>query len=324
MAIPQILSQKLLDRIQDAIHLKNYSYRTEQTYIQWINRYVLFHHERPPQKMGMPEIEAFLTHLTVQENVTPATHNQAFSALLFLYRHVLEIDLDERTYKLRAKRTRNIPTVLTPAETKEILNHLSGVYRLLVILLYGSGLKLQEVLQLRVKDIDISKQQIVVRDDRGQEDRVTILPESAIPLLQQQLQHAKELHLRDLNQGYGATQLPFALAKKYKKADRDWIWQYVFPSPTLSLDPDTEEVLRHPLHPSGLQKVVKQAVRSTKIQKNVSCHTFRHSFAAHLLQNGYDIRIVQELLGHKDIKTTMIYTRVLNHGERKIFSPIDL
>jgi integron integrase len=273
--------------------------------------------------MGVPEIEAFLTHLAVQENVTASTQNQAFSALLFLYRHVLEIELDERIEMLRARRSRYLPTVLTPTETKEVLSHLSGVYRLLAILLYGSGLRLQEVLQLRVKDLDIAQQQIVVRDSKGREGRVTVLPESAIPLLQQHLQQVKKLHLYDLNQGYGATQLPFALEKKYINASRDWIWQYVFPSFTLSKDPRTGKVLRHHLHSSGLQKAVKQAVRSTNIQKRVSCHTFRHSFATHLLQNGYDIRTVQELLGHKDVKTTMIYTHVLNRGGRGVVSPID-
>jgi integron integrase len=299
MEIPSTPPKKLLDRVRDALRLKHYSYRTEQTYVQWIRRFILFHNKRHPQEsgcnraevssacvapsMGVPEIEAFLTYLAVQENVTASTQNQAFSALLFLYRHVLEIELDERIEMLRARRTRYIPTVLTPTETKEILSHLSGVYRLLAILLYGSGLRLQEVLQLRVKDLDISQQQIVVRDSKGREGRVTVLPESAIALLQQHLQQVKKLHLHDLNQGYGATQLPFALDKKYINASRDWIWQYVFPSFTLSKDPRTGKVLRYHLHPSGLQKAVKQAVRSTNIQKRVSCHTFRHSFATHLL-----------------------------------------
>jgi integron integrase len=264
---------KLLDRVRDALRLKHYSYRTEQTYIQWIRRYILFHNKRHPQEMGVPEIEAFLTHLAVQENVAASTQNQALSALIFLYRQVLEIELDERIEMLRARRSRYLPTVLTTAETKEVLSHLSGVYRLLAILLYGSGLRLQEVLQLRVKDLDIAQQQIVVRDSKGREGRVTVLPESAIPLLQQHLQQVKKLHIYDLNQGYGATQLPFALDEKYVNASRDWIWQYVFPSFTLSKDPRTGKSLRYHLHPSGLQKAVKQAVRSTNIQKRVSCHT---------------------------------------------------
>jgi integron integrase len=280
-----------------------------------------FPQQAPPPRNGcsrnrsrsVPLGKSFLTHLAVQENVTASTQNQALSALLFLYRHVLEIELDDRIEMLRARRSRYLPTVLTPTETKEVLSHLSGVYRLLAILLYGSGLRLQEALQLRVKDLDISQQQIVVRDSKGREGRVTVLPESAIVLLQQHLQQVKKLHLHDLNQGYGATQLPFALDKKYINASRDWIWQYVFPSFTLCKDPRTGKVLRYHLHPSGLQKAVKQAVRSTNIQKRVSCHTFRHSFATHLLQNGYDIRTVQELLGHKDVKTTMIYTHVVTY-----------
>jgi integron integrase len=323
MEIPSAPPKKLLDRVRDAIRLKHYSYRTEQTYVQWIRRFILFHNKRHPQEMGVPEIEAFLTHLAVTENVAASTQNQAFSSLLFLYHHVLEIDLGDRIDVLRARTSRYLPTVLTPEETKEIIKKMSGVYHLLAILLYGSGLRLQEALQLRVKDLDLSQQQIVIRDAKGREGRVTVLPESAISLLQQHLKQIKKLHLSDLNQGYGATQLPFALARKYENASRDWIWQYVFPSLTRGKDPRTGQVLRHHLHPSGLQKAVKQAVRSTNIQKRVSCHTFRHSFATHLLQNGYDIRTIQELLGHKDVKTTMIYTHVLNRGGRGVVSPID-
>jgi integron integrase len=323
MEIPSTPPKKLLDRVRDAIRLKHYSYRTEQTYVQWIRRFILFHNKRHPQEMGIPEIEAFLTHLAVTENVAASTQNQAFSSLLFLYHHVLEVDLGDRIDALRARTSRYLPTVLTPEETKEIIKRMSGVYNLIAILLYGSGLRIQEALQLRVKDLDLSQQQIVIRDAKGREGRVTVLPESAISLLQQHLKQVKKLHLSDLNQGYGATQLPFALARKYENASRDWIWQYVFPSLTRGKDPRTGQVLRHHLHPSGLQKAVKQAVRSTNIQKRVSCHTFRHSFATHLLQNGYDIRTIQELLGHKDVKTTMIYTHVLNRGGRGVVSPID-
>jgi integron integrase len=323
MEIPSTPPKKLLDRVRDAIRLKHYSYRTEQTYVQWIRRFILFHNKRHPQEMGIPEIEAFLTHLAVTENVAASTQNQAFSSLLFLYHHVLEIDLGDRIDTLRARTSRYLPTVLTPEETKEIIKGMSGVYNLLAILLYGSGLRIQEALQLRVKDLDLSQQQIVIRDAKGREGRVTVLPESAVSLLQQHLKQVKKLHLSDLNQGYGATKLPFALARKYENASRDWIWQYVFPSLTLGKDPRTGQVLRHHLHPSGLQKAVKQAVRSTNIQKRVSCHTFRHSFATHLLQSGYDIRTIQELLGHKDVKTTMIYTHVLNRGGRGVVSPID-
>ena len=215
------------------------------------------------------------------------------------------------------------PPSLPPQKPKKLLNRCLGYNHLLAILLYGSGLRLQEVLQLRVKDLDLSQHQIVIRDSKGREGRVTVLPEGAIDLLQKHLKQVKKLHLVDLNQGYGATQLPFALDRKYENASRDWIWQYVFPSLTLCKDPRTGKVLRHHLHPSGLQKAVKQAVRSTNIQKRISCHTFRHSFATHLLQNGYDIRTIQELLGHKDVKTTMIYTHVLNRGGRGVVSPLD-
>jgi integron integrase len=316
--------KKLLDQVRDAIRLKHYSYRTEETYVQWIRRYILFHDKRHPKEMGVPEIEAFLTHLAVVEHVAASTQNQAFSALLFLYRHVLEIPLDDRIKALRAKQSRYRPTVLTPEEARAVIDQLSGVHRLLVILLYGSGLRLRELLQLRVKDIDFVQRQIVVRATKGGESRVTVLPDRAINLLRRHLEQVKTLHQQDLNQGYGATQLPFALAKKYKNASREWAWQYVFPASTRCRDPRTGQVLRYHLHESGLQKALKQAVRAAGIEKRVSCHTFRHSFATHLLQNGYDIRTVQELLGHKDVKTTMIYTHVLNRGGQGVRSPLDV
>jgi integron integrase len=253
--------KKLLDQVRDSIRLKHYSYRTEVTYVQWIRRYILFHQKRHPKDMGVPEIEAFLTHLAVTENVAASTQNQALSSLLFLYRHVLEIELDDRIDALRARTSRYLPTVLTPEETKDVIKWMSGVYHLLAVLLYGSGLRLQEALQLRIKDLDLAQHQIVIRNAKGNESRITVLSESAINLLPQHLQQVKKLHLFDLNQGYGATQLPFALAKKYENASREWIWQYVFSSLTLSKDPRTGQVLRHHLHPSGLQKAVKLAVR---------------------------------------------------------------
>jgi integron integrase len=321
--VENLPKKKLLDQVRDAIRLKHYSYRTEETYVQWIRRYILFHHKRHPKDMGVPEIEAFLTHLATIDNVAASTQNQAFSALLFLYRHVLEIQLDDRIDALRARRSRYLPTVLTSEEAKAIIQQLSGVHRLLTILLYGSGLRLREVLQLRVKDIDFTQRQLTIRDAKGGESRVTMLPDRAINPLKHHLEQVKKLHQQDLNQGYGATQLPFALAKKYKNADRQWLWQYAFPASTRCQDPRSGATLRYHLHESGLQKAIKQAVRATTIQKRVSCHTFRHSFATHLLQNGYDIRTVQELLGHKDVKTTMIYTHVLNRGGRGVISPLD-
>ncbi len=255
--------RKLLDQVRDSIRLKHYSYRTEQTYVQWIRRYILFHNKQHPKNMGVPEIETFLTYLATTENVAASTQNQAFSALLFLY--VLDIELDDRIDALRARTSRYLPTVLTPEETKDVIKRMSGVYHLLAVLLYGSGLRLQEALQLRIKDLDLAQHQIVIRNAKGNESRVTVLSESAINLLPQHLQQVKKQHLLDLNQGYGATQLPFALAKKYENASREWIWQYVFPSLTLSKDPRTGQVLRYHLHPSGLQKAVKQAVRSRSV-----------------------------------------------------------
>jgi integron integrase len=316
--------RKLLDRVRDAIRVKHYSYQTEKTYVQWIRRYILFNNTRHPSEMGSAEVNAFLTHLAVDENVAASTQNQALCAILFLYKHVLQQDLDLCLDTVRAKRPRNLPTVLTVEEVLAIIQNLAGVYQLLVKLLYGSGMRLNEALQLRVKDVDFSQQQIAIRDSKGMESRVTMLPKSIVNDIQVHLHGVKHLHHQDLDKGYGSVFLPFALERKYPKACREWIWQYVFPSSHLSKDPRSEAIRRHHLHESGLQKAIKQAVRLAKIEKRVGCHTFRHSFATHLLQNGYDIRTVQELLGHKDVKTTMIYTHVLNRGGRGVVSPLDL
>jgi integron integrase len=315
--------KKLLDQVRDAIRLKHYSYKTEETYVQWIRRYILFHNKRHPQDMGVPEIEAFLTHLATVENVAASTQNQAFCALLFLYRHVLQIPLDDPIDALRARRSGYLPTVLTPEEAQTVIQQMSGVYRLLTLLLYGSGLRLREVLQLRIKDIDFTQHQLIIRDAKGGESRVTMLPDRVIKPLQYHLGLVKKIHQTDLNEGYGATLLPHALHRKDHSASRQWVWQYAFPASTRCRDPRTGAIVRYHLHESGLQKALKQAVRQSQIQKRVSCHTFRHSFATHLLQNGYDIRTVQELLGHKDVKTTMIYTHVLNRGGRAVISPLD-
>ncbi|WP_204138786.1 integron integrase [Halomicronema sp. CCY15110] len=315
--------KKLLDQVRDAVRLKHYSYRTEQTYVQWIRRFILFHNKRHPQEMGVPEIEAFLTHLAVQEHVAASTQNQALSALLFLYRHVLQLPLDERIDAIRAKSSRKLPTVLTSEEVRAVIQHMSGVHRLIVQLLYGSGLRLREAMQLRIKDLDFPQSQIVVRDAKGQESRLTMLPNSVQMPLKEHLQQVKHTHQQDLNLGYGAVTLPFALARKYPNANRQWVWQFVFPASTRCKDPRSGAIVRFHLHESGLQKAVKRAVRQAGIQKRVGCHTFRHSFATHLLENGYDIRTIQELLGHKDVKTTMIYTHVLNRGGRGVRSPLD-
>ncbi|MEM6424107.1 MAG: integron integrase [Cyanobacteria bacterium P01_D01_bin.128] len=314
--------RKLLDQVRDAIRLKYYSYRTEQTYVGWIRRYILFHQKRHPKDMGKPEVEAFLTHLAVERNVAASTQNQALSAILFLYNNVLNQELGKLD-AIRAKRSKYLPTVLTKAEVREILQQVSGVPGLIIKVLYGSGLRLNEGLSLRIKDLDFAQCQIVVRDTKGHEDRVTMLPSSLIRPLQQHLQKVKRLHQLDLGQGYGSVYLPFALERKYPHANRAWLWQFVFPSPSRSRDPRSGVIRRHHLHESGVQKTLKQAVRVARIAKRVGCHTFRHSFATHLLEDGYDIRTVQELLGHKDVKTTMVYTHVLNRGGRGVRSPLD-
>jgi integron integrase len=273
--------------------------------------------------MGASEVEAFLTHLAVDLKVAASTQNQALCALLFLYRYVLRQKLGPSINTVRAKKSRYLPTVLTHEEAVAVLEHLSGTYQLVAKILYGSGLRLSEALQLRVKDIDFAHQQIVVRDGKGGNSRVTPLPTSLVTHLKTHLQWVQRTHQLDLEQGYGSVYLPYALARKYPHADRDWVWQYVFPSERLSKDPRSGVVRRHHLDESGLQKAVKLAGRLATIEKRVSCHTFRHSFATQLLQNGYDIRTVQELLGHKDVKTTMIYTHVLNKGGRAVRSPLD-
>ena len=315
--------KKLLDQVREAIQLKHYSIHTEEAYVNWIKRFILFHHKRHPQEMGRAEIEAFLTHLAVHERVAASTQNQALNALLFLYREVLQQDLTFPIHAIRAKKPKRLPTVLTKEEVRQVLAQLSGTHRLMVQLLYGSGLRLMECVRLRVKDVDFAQRQITVRDGKGMQDRVTMLPNSLVTPLQEHLQRVKRLHEEDLARGYGSVYLPFALERKYPNADREWMWQYVFPSGRLSRDPRSGAVRRHHVDESGLQKAVRVAARTAGINKRVSCHTFRHSFATHLLENGYDIRIVQELLGHKDVKTTMIYTDVMNRSGLVVRSPLD-
>jgi len=315
--------KKLLDQVRDIIRLKHYSIRTEKAYVNWIRRYILFHNKRHPKEMGSREIEDFLTHLAVDENVAASTQNQAFNALLFLYREVLNIQLDDSINAIRAKRPKRLPTVLTKEELHRIFDAMSGTYLLMAKLLYGSGLRLMECLRLRVKDIDFEQNQITVREGKGMKDRVTVLPESLKVLLKKHLNRVKMMHDSDLAKGYGHVYLPFALERKYPNANQEWIWQYVFPSKSLSKDPRSGKIRRHHLSESTLQKAVKKAVKLARINKPVSCHTFRHCFATHLLEDGYDIRTVQELLGHEDLNTTMIYTHVLNRGGLAVRSPID-
>jgi integron integrase len=298
--------RKLLDQVRDVIRMKHYSYRTEESYVYWVRRYILFHNKQHPTTMGSPEVETFLSHLAVEEKVAASTQNQAFSALLFLYRYVLKQPLPDSIDAVRAKPSRYLPTVLTRQEVRMVMEHTSGAQGLVLQLLYGTGLRLSEGLRLRVKDLDFAQHQIVVRDVKGNQGRMTMLPDSLIEPLRQQLHQARQLHQQDLSQGYGSVFLPFALERKYPHADRSWIWQFVFPSVSRSPDPRSGVVRRHHLHESGIQRSLKQAVQTAKVQKRVGCHTLRHSFATHVLEDGYDIRTVQELLGHKDVKTTMI------------------
>ena len=316
-------TKPILEQLRDALRLKHYSYRTETAYMDWVKRFILFHHKRHPTTMGAPEITAFLTHLAVHDRVAASTQRQALSALTFLYRDVLQQELDDLPAFVYAKQPKRLPTVLTKAEVPEVLRHVPGQYQLMVKLLYGSGLRLMECVRLRVKDLDFGLRQILVRDGKGMKDRVTMLPDQLRAALEVHLGHVKQWHEQDLARGYGAVYLPYALERKYPNANREWAWQYVFPSNRLSPDPRSEQMRRHHIDPSGLQKAVKQAARTAGLAKPVSCHTFRHSFATHLLENGYDIRTVQELLGHKDVRTTMIYTHVLNRGGLAVRSPLD-
>jgi integron integrase len=315
---------KLFDQIRAVLRRRHYADKTQKSYIYWTKRFIVYHNMKPPREMGASEVEDFLTHLAVAQKVAPSTQNQALSALIFLYREVYQRETDWNLNAERATPTRSLPTVLTTAEVQNLLNCLSGVYQLLAQVLYGSGLRLSEGLKLRVKDLDFAQQQIVLRDTKGRESRITMLPHRLIEPLTQHLQWVKRIHQQDLNQGYGSVHLPYALERKYPNADREWIWQYVFPSYSRSRDQQSGVWRRHHLHESGMQKAIKQAVRAAGIQKRIGCHTLRHSFATHLLQNGYDIRTVQELLGHKDVKTTMIYTHVLNRGGKGVRSPLDV
>jgi integron integrase len=302
---------------------KHYSQRTEKAYLGWIRRFILFHGKRHPAHMGREEIETYLSHLATKRKVAASTQNQALSAILFLYRTVLEKPNDFRIDAVRARRPKRVPTVLSREEVRSILGSMVGVHSLMARLLYGGGLRSSECARLRVKDIDFALHQIVIRDGKGAKDRLTILPESIMLQLQAHLDRVRLLHRHDLSQGFGATYLPYSLARKYPGADREWIWQYVFPSRRLTLDTTNSAARRHHMSTSSLQKAVRSAVKLCRVDKRVSTHTFRHSFATHLLEDGYDIRTVQDLLGHKDVKTTMIYTHVLKRGGLAVRSPLD-
>ncbi|PPD25591.1 MAG: integrase [Methylomonas sp.] len=313
----------MLDQVRDKIRVKHYSIRTEQAYTDWIRRFILFHHKQHPSEMGAAEVEAFLTHLAVVGNVAASTQNQAKSALLFLYKEVLAVELPWLDGVEQAKAPKRLPVVLTHAEVKDLLGRLTGTSWLLASLLYGTGMRLMEVMRLRVKDVEFARLEIVVRDGKGFKDRVTMLPASLAEPLKAHLEKVKALHHEDLQTGYGSVYLPHALEKKYPNAGREWGWQYVFPSHKLSVDPRSGITRRHHLDEKGVQRAIKQAVRDSGLVKPATPHTLRHSFATHLLQGGYDIRTVQELLGHSDVATTMIYTHVLNKGGQGVTSPLD-
>ncbi len=314
---------RLLDQLRDALRLRHYSIRTEQSYVYWAKRYILFHGKRHPRDMGKPEVEAFLTHLAANLDVAASTQNQALSALLFLYKDVLGVELPWLDGVERAKRPARLPVVLTEEEVRLLLDRLDEGAALMVRLLYGTGMRLMECLRLRVQDVDFGRGMIVIRNGKGARDRVTMLPDSLVGPLKTQLDHAKTLHQADLAAGRGAVYLPHALAVKYPHAPQQWIWQYVYPSGTLSVDPRSGRVGRHHASEKTLQRSVKRAAELAGIAKPVSPHTLRHSFATHLLNAGHDIRTVQELLGHKDVSTTMIYTHVLNKGGHGVTSPLD-
>lgn len=314
---------RLLDQVRQQIRVRNYSIRTEAVYAEWIKRYIRFHHYRHPLEMGGAEIEAFLTHLAVKRNVAGATQNQALAALLFLYKEVLKVDLPWLNGIVRAKKPKHLPVVLTRDEVSRVLVQMSGVKWMVATLLYGSGLRLLEALRLRVKDVEFALGEVVVRDGKGQKDRVTMLPRTLVVPLREHLELVEALHQQDLAEGFGRANLPFALARKYPNAAADWAWQFVFPSGNRSVDPRSKGIFRHHVHEKTIQRAIREAVRSAGVIKPATPHTLRHSFATHLLESGQDIRTVQELLGHADVKTTMIYTHVLNRGGLGVLSPLD-
>jgi integron integrase len=323
MPSDQLDPNEMIGRLRDSIRRKHYSIRTEKSYVRWVERYLQYHQGKRAADMGAPHVSRFLTHLATDRNVAASTQNQALNAILFLYREVLHKELDEAIELTHAKRPKRLPTVLTREEVAALIGLLEDSNRLMAQLLYGSGLRLMECMRLRVKDVDFGLRQILVRDGKGMKDRATMLPETVIPPLQAHLQRVRAIHDQDLSTGFGSVYLPTALARKYPYAAKEWVWQYVFPSARRSVDPRSGIERRHHLSGSSLQRAVKKAAALASIPKRVSCHTLRHSFATHLLENGYDIRTVQELLGHKDLRTTMVYTHVLQRGGLAVRSPLD-
>ena len=314
---------RLLDQVREQIRLRHYSIRTEAVYLEWVKRFIRFHRYRHPLEMGAAEVEAFLSDLAVRRDVSASTQNQALSALLFLYKQVLLVELPWLDGVIRARRPRRLPVVLTQTEVASVLAQLEGSVWLVASLLYGSGMRLMEALRLRVKDVEFSRLEILIRDGKGQKDRVTMLPRKLAAPLELHLQRVRALHEQDLQEGYGRANLPHALARKYPNAAAEWGWQFVFPSANRSIDPRSGGIFRHHLHEKTIQRSVRNAVRRVGLHKPATPHTLRHSFATHLLESGQDIRTVQELLGHSDVKTTQIYTHVLNRGGLAVLSPLD-
>jgi len=314
---------KLLDRLREALWSRHYSPRTEQTYCHWVKRFIFFHHVRHPAEMGELEVNAFLTSLAMKGKVSASTQNQALSALLFLYRYVLDRPLGQLGEVVRARKPHRLPVVLTRQEVRAVLSRLEGDKWLMASLMYGAGLRLAECLRLRVHDVDLEANQILVRDGKGFKDRITMLPEAVKRPLADHLANVKRMHTRDVADGYGRVALPDALARKYPKAAWEWRWQHLFPQEHRWVNARTGEQGRYHMDESLIQRAVKVAVHSAGITKHATCHTLRHSSATHLLEDGYDIRTIQELLGHKDVKTTMVYTHVLNRGGRGVRSPVD-
>jgi integron integrase len=314
---------RLLDRVRNQLRTLHYSYRTEQQYLFWVRRFILFHGKRHPAEMAAAEVEAFLTHLAVDRQVSASTQNHALAALLFLYQKVLQVELPWLDGIVRAKLSRHLPVVLSPGEATDVLAQLQGEYWLIASLLYGAGLRLRETLTLRVKDVQSEYRQLIVRSGKGGKDRSAILPDTLVAPLQEHLVKVKALHEFAAKHGYAGVELPYALERKYPNAHLQWGWQYVFPAKRPSRDPRSGAWRRHHVYPETVQRRVRDAVKAAGIAKPASCHTFRHSFATHLLEHGYDIRTVQELLGHKDVKTTQIYTHVMRRGANAVRSPLD-
>jgi integron integrase len=315
--------EQIIKKLRTGIRYLHYSIRTEQAYIQWVRRFMHFHKMKPAGNLSSADVKAYLEHLAVQRSVSASTQNQALNALVFLFEHVLKKELGVIGEFTRAKRPVRLPVVLTREEVDKLLKALPQTYSLMAGLLYGSGLRLMECVRLRVKDIDFAQKQIIVRDGKGQKDRITVLPKRFHEVLKKQLEFVKSMHDEDLSKGHGEVYLWTSIERKFKSASKEWIWQYVFPSGNLSVDPRSGKVRRHHVNENALQKELKKSVYELGIHKKVSCHTLRHSFATHLLESGYDIRTVQELLGHADVSTTMIYTHVLNTPGLAVRSPVD-